>query len=360
MTSGREKTRQELIDELHRLAGKLGHTPRIKDIKEEGRYSYSPYRNKFGSWNEALRDADFEPNKTSREISREALIEELLRLAEKLEKSPGKREMDEVGKYSYTAYRNEFGTWNEALLEAGLEPNTKEIPREDLLQALEDLAENLERIPRANDMRHKGRHSPTAYRNEFGGWNDALRAAGFRLNLEYDIDDMKLLAEIDRLADEVPPTSEEMREKGDYCISTYVRAFGSWNNALREAGYEPHVERETDRDEGNGGRKVDGRDRYGSNWKKKSYDIRDSDGECLICGKTQSDLEKYNESLQVHHITTDDRLRENGRENRDDEEETKPRPAKLVTLCPEHHDEWEGMLGPDVRRDGDGDSGEDE
>jgi hypothetical protein len=70
-------------------------------------------------------------------------------------------------------------------------------------------------------------------------------------------------------------------------------------------------------------------------------------------------LEKYNESLQVHHITTNKRLHESGDDGNNEEEDV-PSPAKLVTLCPEHHDEWEGMLGPDVRRDGDGDSGEDE
>ena len=352
MTSGREKTRDELIDELHRLAGKLGHTPRVKDIKQKGRYSYTPYRNNFGSWNEALRDAGFEPNKTSREISRKDLIEELLRLAEKLGESPRKREMDDIGEYSYTAYRNEFGTWNEALLEAGLEPNTKEIPRKDLLDALEDLAETLERVPRVNDMRHKGRYSPSAYQDEFGSWNNALRAGGFRLNQEQDIDDRILIAYIDRLAEgDEPPTSEEMREKGKYCISTYVRAFGRWNNALREAGYEPHLERdiEGETDEENKG----GVDRYGPDWAEQSYRIREHDGECLICGKTQSDLEKYNESLHVHHVTTDGRLGENG-----DGEKTESHPAKLVTLCPEHHDEWENMLGPDFRRDGDSEEGE--
>lgn len=350
MTSGREKTREELIDELHRLAGKLGDTPRVKDIRKKGKYSYTPYRNKFGNWNEALRDAGFNPNKISREISREALIEELLRLADELGESPVKRDMNELGDYSYTAYRNEFGTWNEALLEAGLEPNLNKIPREDLLQALEDLAETLERVPRVRDMRHKGRYSPTAYQNEFDRWNDALRAGGFRLNQEYDIDDRKLLAEIDRLAEgDEPPTSEEMREKGDYCISTYVRAFGRWNSALRQAGYEPHLEREVDGDEAVGGRSSGNDEKYGCGWGERSYNIRDHDAECVICGTTQAELEKYNESLEVHHVTTDDRLGREGGIDRDEGDES--RPAKLVTLCPEHHNEWEGLLGPDIRRD---------
>jgi hypothetical protein len=350
MTSGSPISRDEFIDELHRLAGKLQDTPRIRDLKEQGRYSYSAYRNEFGTWNEAIRAAGFTPNKQP--ISREDLIDELHRIAEELGESPGKREMNELGQYSYSAYRNEFGTWNKALLEAGLEPNLKEIPREDLIQALEDLAESLERIPRVNDMRHQGRYSLTAYRNEFGGWNNALRAAGFRLNQERSIRKGKLLAEIERLsADDVPPTSAEMSEKGDYSMSTYVRAFGSWNKALRAAGYEPHIEKETEIE-----RKTEeygDSDRYGPEWVEKSYNIRENDGECLSCGRTQTELERYNESLEVHHVTTEEqlnRVRETTpRES--EEEEKEDRPAQLVTLCPECHREWEQMgIGPDVRK----------
>jgi hypothetical protein len=360
MTSGREKTRDELIDELHRLAGKLQDTPRVCDLKEQGRHSYTAYRNEFGTWNEAIRAASFTPNQQA--ISREDLIDELHRLAEGLGESPGKREMNELGEYSYSAYRNEFGTWNKALLEAGLEPSPSKIPREDLLKALEDLAESLERIPRVNDMRHKGRYSITAYCNAFGGWNNALRAAGFRLNQEQRISNGKLLAEIERLADgDVPPTSPEMSEKGDYSISTYVRAFDSWNNALRAAGYEPHVEKEADVNRDGKGKEYGDSDRYGPEWVKKSYNIRENDGECLSCGRTQTELERYNESLEVHHVTTEEQL------NRVDETvpweseegEEDDRPAQLVTLCPDCHREWEEVgLGPDVRKGKDGDSGE--
>jgi hypothetical protein len=80
----------------------------------------------------------------------------------------------------------------------------------------------------------------------------------------------------------------------------------------------------------------------------------------LICGKTQSDLEKYNESLQVHHVTTDGQLQGSGNNGDGDSDENSngkdSHPAKLVTLCPEHHREWEKMkLGPDVRRDSEDD-----
>jgi len=350
--------RDDLVDELHRLGGKLQETPRVRDLKEKGRYSYTVYRNEFGSWNEALKTAGFTPNQ--RGTSREDLIDELHRLGEKLDSTPRKRDLKEHSQYSYWSYRNEFGTWNNSLLEAGFEPNVSKIPREDLLEALDDLAERLGRIPRIQDMRRKGRYSPSGYRNEFDSWNNALRAGGFRLNQEHGIDDRKLLAEIDRLATgDEPPTSDEIREKGDYCISTYVRAFDSWNNALREAGYEPHVEREDTREKDGSREDSNERvpdpdaERYGPDWMDTSYEIREKDGGCFSCGVTQEELEKYGESLSVHHVTTDKRLQKRD-ENSDEDEGDEDFPAKLVTLCPECHRKWEKIgIGPDVRVDRD-------
>lgn len=353
MTSGSPKERGELIDELHRLAGKLQQTPRVQDLRDQGRYSYTAYRNEFGSWNEALKAAGFTPNK--QDISREDLIDEIQRMVDEEGEVPTKRDLKELSKYSYDAYRNEFGSWNEAVLEAGFEPNVNKIPREDLLEALCDLAERLERVPRVQDMIRKGRYSWSAYRNEFGSWNHALRAVGLRLNLEREIPEQKLLAEIHTLADgDEPPTSKEMRTKGEYSIHAYVRAFGSWNDAVREAGYEPHLERETS----SGGEFAGTRDedRYGSDWADKSYDTRQKHGRCLSCDVTQSELEKYGESLSVHHVTTDEQLqaiRENG-----DEEPKESRPEKLVTLCPDCHREWEKIgIGPDVRGDDEDEGG---
>ena len=55
------------------------------------------------------------------------------------------------------------------------------------------------------------------------------------------VSDAELLAELHRLAgdDNEPPTATDLRERGSHSVQTYVSRFGSWRDALSEAGFEP-------------------------------------------------------------------------------------------------------------------------
>jgi len=339
VTSGSPKSRQELLEELQRLAGKLGNPPRVADMQEHGRYSHAAYYNTFDSWKDALQQAGL-PSK-QKKYSRQELLKELSRLAEKLGDTPRIKDIEQKTEISSFAYRNEFGSWNNALREAGFTPNVEKIGRQRLLEELRRLSKKLERTPRKLDMAKRGRYSPSAYQNEFGSWNNGLRAGGFEPNLRSEIPKPNLLAEIERLADgDVPPTSIEMGDRGKYSVSAYLRAFGSWNDALREAGYEPHVDSKV---EGIDPNAYDYGDRYGSGWGSTSHQIRDEDGSCVDCGRDWSTIELLGLNFDVHHVTTC--KDESPVEFRD------PGPAELVPMCEECHQKWDFLgMGPDVRR----------
>ena len=119
-----------------------------------------------------------------RKIPREDLIAELTRLADELEKVPTAREMNEHGAYSYETYHNRFGSWNEALTAAGYQPrpNTKTptIERNDLIAELTRLGDELDKPPTSDEMVEHGAYSSHTYKDRFGSWNEALKAAGFR------------------------------------------------------------------------------------------------------------------------------------------------------------------------------------
>ena len=53
----------------------------------------------------------------------------------------------------------------------------------------------------------------------------------------------ELLNEIRRLADEIgkePPSKQDMDRRGNHGAATYTYRFGSWNTAVRKAGFEPN------------------------------------------------------------------------------------------------------------------------
>jgi hypothetical protein len=58
-------------------------------------------------------------------------------------------------------------------------PRPPQYSDDELLNALRDLAEDLDRVPRKKDMNEYGPHAPRTYQLRFGSWNDAVREAGF-------------------------------------------------------------------------------------------------------------------------------------------------------------------------------------
>jgi hypothetical protein len=73
-----------------------------------------------------------------------------------------------------------FGSWNAAKREAGLVPR-RFATREELLQLLRDLGEELDRPPTAKDIdaRRGSMPSKSLYWHTFGSLTNALREAGF-------------------------------------------------------------------------------------------------------------------------------------------------------------------------------------
>ena len=112
----------------------------------------------------------------------EQILEELAASAKRLGKSPTMREFaadPETTVHPQTVIEH-FGSWNEAKRKAGLVPR-RFATREELLELLKGLGEELGRIPTARDIEeHRGRMpSKSLYWHTFGSLANALREAGF-------------------------------------------------------------------------------------------------------------------------------------------------------------------------------------
>lgn len=174
------------------------------------------------------------------------LKEELRRVGDELEKPPSVADARAMAEYAVSTYEREFGSWNESLRAVGYDVNQhKSVPTEDLLRRLQELADELDFPPTVVDNRQHGEYSFNAFRNDFGSWNQALRLAGLEITVEYEICRSDLLEEIHRLKDELghTRTSAEMKSDGRYSQIPYTNEFGSWSKGLQEAGLTPWVAR---------------------------------------------------------------------------------------------------------------------
>ena len=119
-----------------------------------------------------------------RRYTDEDILEELRTAAERLGRSPTMREFardPDAGVHPQTVIEH-FGTWNAAKRAAGLYPR-RFLTRDELLEQLRGLGEELGRNPTARDLGARRRSLPSAslYAHTFGSLANALREAGFEV-----------------------------------------------------------------------------------------------------------------------------------------------------------------------------------
>jgi hypothetical protein len=114
--------------------------------------------------------------------SNEQILEQLRSSAERLGRSPTMREFEddpETTVHPQTVIQH-FGSWNEAKRQAGLVPRRFAQPA-DLIRLLRELGDELGRPPTAKDLdeRRASMPSKSLYWHMFGSFKNALREAGY-------------------------------------------------------------------------------------------------------------------------------------------------------------------------------------
>ena len=107
------------------------------------------------------------------------LIADLQAVARKLGSSAVPlREYERLGRHAYTTFQRRFGTWNKALIKAGLSiSNELEIPDERLFENILVLWQLRGRQPRRSELaKPPSEISQSPYNRRFGSWSAALKA----------------------------------------------------------------------------------------------------------------------------------------------------------------------------------------
>lgn len=242
-SNGKHLTDEQLLEELHRLARVTGETPTLAILEDRGRFSETAYYTHFGTWTDALQEAGFTPVSGKSRIDDETLLDDLQRVCELLGRAPSIREYKSKGSYAGHTFEYRFGSWSDALDEAGLAMGS---------------------LP--------GRWAPT------GDLIDEMVRVGCQVGR--------------------PPTQDDMRESGEFSTGPYKDRFGTWKEALRTCGFPPRYRGGTfhpsTRDRGD----------YGSNWYTKRREALQRDRwRCQHCGlKEREHREEFGRNLHVHHL----------------------------------------------------------
>jgi len=110
---------------------------------------------------------------TPKEQRREQIIEEIIRINKSSGRLPSVTQFTAITGRSYNQIQMEFETWNNAVVSAGLQPNTTYERREpaELLADWGALVRKLGRIPTRIQYAKHGKFSPGPFRMNFGTWS---------------------------------------------------------------------------------------------------------------------------------------------------------------------------------------------
>jgi hypothetical protein len=171
---------RQILDELRESAERLGRSPTMREFAADSRTTVHPQTviEHFGSWNQAKRQAGLVPRRFA---TREELVELLRRLGEELGRVPTARDIDaRRGRMpSKSLYWHTFGSLANALREAGFNVPVGEERLERAIDQGVELAKTIGRLPKFADWSKARRRSKPPMLTEWQVYRmfDAKRGA---------------------------------------------------------------------------------------------------------------------------------------------------------------------------------------
>ncbi|MCC7487139.1 MAG: hypothetical protein IT529_19375 [Burkholderiales bacterium] len=111
-----------MTGDIRRLATELGRTPTITEFKRQRRttaFSYDQILRAFGNWTNAVEAAGLAPNPIgeppSNKLDRQALVDEFVRVANKLGRIPSHPLFSANSRMSRSPFQRALGSWREAV-----------------------------------------------------------------------------------------------------------------------------------------------------------------------------------------------------------------------------------------------------
>lgn len=183
-----EMTRERLLKRLQSLQDSLDRLPKASDVRDMPGVDEEDYLQTFGSWDEALQAAGLDKER--------ALLDEIRRVAEKLGETPSYLDIGKYGHYSGATYREHFGSWSSAVEQSGIkrsddpvqnssitgdEPcgtnNTESHNRDEILAEIDKVQRIVHREPTRDDFKTNANIPINVVDEQFDSWKTAVNAA---------------------------------------------------------------------------------------------------------------------------------------------------------------------------------------
>jgi len=252
-------TKEKLLNQLKRYKEEFDKVPTGKDMTRAEYYSsantfYDYFPNL--SWDEIVQKADLE--KPKRELTKQDVLDEIHRVIDELGEIPTRNTFDKNSKYAASTIAKHFdNSYLKALKETGYNPDKRKtsksgpknphgspIASKDLINELQRLHDELDKIPSTIDVKENGLYSKNTYYTHFNSFTDALIKAGFDPSERNQniYSKQEVISELERVCNLLghSPSQKEFTQHSNISYKVLYKHFGSLCDALIELGYEPN------------------------------------------------------------------------------------------------------------------------
>jgi hypothetical protein len=163
----------DVIKNLKYVAKKLGHVPTYKEYNTHGKYNPCVFKRIFGTYNEALTAIGLEINRKVG-YDKDEVLTEIRRQRRTLGITPSLSIFTANTGISDSVIEKLFGSWNEALTQANIKIlKNQNITLNKIIGDLLKVQVDLRHRPTYNEYRTKGRYNVSVIERVFGTWNEA-------------------------------------------------------------------------------------------------------------------------------------------------------------------------------------------
>lgn len=171
----------KLLEEIRQFVKEKRRVPRRNDFKSVSRFIKA-----FGGLSIAIKKAGFEPGRGGRRsYTKDECLDKIRQFVKDYGRIPQNRDLIGNPKYpSFGTFQNLFGSFNEAICEAGFKPD-KPYTKEEFQEAIIQFIEENGRIPKEKDFINNPKYpGVNTFIEFFGSFNGVLKS------VEMDIDSM--------------------------------------------------------------------------------------------------------------------------------------------------------------------------
>ena len=221
-----EPRKEVLIAEIKDVESEVGEVPSKKQMTNHGDYVISEFEDAFGTWSNAVREAGFEPRGSqTKAYTREDVVSELKRIAKEFGKSPSVSDVNNNAEFSASVVYNYFESIGDARKAAGVEEMDEDEASNERLDKVDTTDTNIDPNPLSE-------HYELFYRLQFliEEVIDSIGGTGKIENsdvLERWEKAINNVAFGDGLAEDSPHYAQQQSSRNSHTMKEYRAAYGN-------------------------------------------------------------------------------------------------------------------------------------